>query len=53
MEAEQTMILAKAHEGIAGGYYAGKKNVLKVLRVGLWWPTLHRDAKDYYKACDV
>jgi transposase InsO family protein len=27
--------------------------VQKVLRTGLWWPTLHRDATDYYKACDV
>jgi transposase InsO family protein len=27
--------------------------VQKVLRAGLWWPTLHRDAKDYSKACDV
>jgi hypothetical protein len=25
----------------------------KVLRYGLWWPTLHKDAKEYYKACDV
>jgi hypothetical protein len=23
------------------------------LRTSLWWPTLHKDAKDYYKACDV
>jgi transposase InsO family protein len=27
--------------------------VQKVLRAGLWWPTLHRDARDYYKAYDV
>jgi hypothetical protein len=25
----------------------------KVLRVVLWWPTLHKDAKDYSRACDV
>jgi transposase InsO family protein len=24
-----------------------------VLKAGLWWPTIHRYAKDYYKACDV
>jgi hypothetical protein len=53
MEAERPLILAEAHEGIAGGHYAGKATAEKVLRVGLWWPTLHRDAKDYYRACDV
>jgi hypothetical protein len=25
----------------------------KVLRVGLWWPTVHRDAKEYFQRCDV
>jgi hypothetical protein len=25
----------------------------KVLRDGLWWSTLHKDAKEYYRACDV
>jgi hypothetical protein len=23
------------------------------LRAGLWWPTIHRDAKKYYHKCDV
>ena len=53
MEAERQLILSKAHEGITGGHYVGKETVHKVLRDGLWWPTLHRDAKDYYRACDV
>ena len=47
------MIFAEAQEGITGEHYVGKSTVQKVLRAGLWWPTLHRDAKDYYKACDV
>jgi hypothetical protein len=53
MEVERTLILAKAHEGIIGGNYAGKETVKKVLRTGLWWPTLHKDAKQYYRAYDV
>jgi hypothetical protein len=53
MEAERPLILNEAHEGIAGGHYAGKATTQKVLRAGLWWPTLHRDAKDYYRAYDV
>jgi hypothetical protein len=53
MEAERPLILVEAHEGIVGGHYARKATAQKVLRVGLWWPTLHRDAKDYSRDCDV
>jgi hypothetical protein len=53
MEAELPMILKESHEGIAGGHYAGKTTMQKVLRASLWWPTLHIDAKEYTKACNV
>jgi hypothetical protein len=47
------MILSEAHEGVAGGHYAGKETTQKILRVGLWWPTLHKDAKEFCQSCDV
>jgi ABC-type antimicrobial peptide transport system ATPase subunit len=53
MEAEIPLILEEAHEGIAGGHYVGKETTQKILRAGLWWPTLHKDAKEYCRACDV
>jgi len=53
METEFPMMLEESHEGIVGGHYAEKQTTQKVLRVGLWWPTLHRDAKEYARACDV
>jgi hypothetical protein len=53
MEEEIPLILAEAHEGIAGGHYVGKSTTQKVLRDGLWWPTLHKDAKEYYRAFNV
>jgi hypothetical protein len=53
MEAECPLILAESHEGIAGGHCAGKVTRQKVLRASLWWPTLHKDAKEYTRACDV
>jgi hypothetical protein len=31
----------------------GKKLRKKVLRANLWWPTLHRDAKDYSRAYNI
>jgi hypothetical protein len=36
MEHERPIILAKAHEGIVGGYYAVKANAQKILCAGLW-----------------
>jgi hypothetical protein len=53
MEVERPLILIEAHEGIVGGHYIGKVIAEKVLRDSLWWPTLHRYAKDYYITCDV
>jgi hypothetical protein len=53
LEHERPRILAESHEGIAGGHYAGKATVQKVLCAGLWWPTIHRDSKEYCQKCDV
>jgi hypothetical protein len=47
LEHQRLRILEEAHEGIVGGNYEGKATTHKVLRVGLWWSTIHRDAKDY------
>jgi hypothetical protein len=49
----ETIDPLEAHEGIAGGHYSGKTTTQKILRAGLWWTTLHKDDKEYYKACDV
>jgi hypothetical protein len=53
LEHERPRIIVEAHEGITGGHYAGKATTQKVLRIGLWWPTIHRDSKDYCQICDV
>ena len=47
------MILDEAHDGVTGGHYIGKLTTQKILRVRLWWPSLHKDAKDYCIYCDV
>ena len=47
------MILAEVHEGVVGGHYGGRATSKKVLRAGLWCPTLHGDVVDYVKSCDV
>jgi hypothetical protein len=53
MENERPIILVEAHEGIVGGHYARKSIAQKVLHVGLWWPTVHKDSKEYCQNCDV
>jgi hypothetical protein len=53
LEKKIPRVLVEAHEGIAGGNYVGKATAQKVLCTGLWWLTIHRDSKEYYRRCDV
>jgi hypothetical protein len=53
LEHERPKILAESHEGIAGGNYARKSTTQKLLYAGLWWPIVHRYAKEYCQKCDV
>jgi hypothetical protein len=53
LEHERKMILAEAHDGIAGSHYARKAKTQKILHIGIWWPTLHKDAKKYFHSCDI
>jgi hypothetical protein len=53
LEYERPRILAKSHEGVAGGHYPRKYIVQKVLRAGLWWKKFHKYAKEYCYKCDV
>ena len=53
LDSERSMILVEAHAGIVGGHYSGNPIVQKVLTVGLWWPTLHKDVKEFFRSCDV
>lgn len=47
---ERQMILVEADGSTTGGHYARKVIVQKILRAVLWWPKLHKDAKEYYRA---
>lgn len=51
-EHERHVVLAKAHDGVVGGHYSRKSKMQNILRVGLWWKTLHTDAHNYFKACN-
>jgi hypothetical protein len=53
MDHEHPIILVEAHEGIARGHFVGKSTVKNILRAKLWWPTVSKDTKEYFQACDV
>jgi hypothetical protein len=53
VEHEIPIISSEVHEGVVGGHYTGKETAHKILCAGIWWPTLHKDAKEYYQTCDV
>lgn len=42
-EHETQIILMEAHGGVMGGNYAEKATAQKILRVGLWWPIVHKE----------
>jgi hypothetical protein len=53
LEHKRPRVLVEVHEGIAGGNYAGKDMTQKVLHAGLWWPTIHKDSKEYFQRFNV
>ena len=53
MEHERPMILNEVHASVEKGHYVGKVTVQKILQVGLWWPTLHANAREYCRNCDI
>jgi hypothetical protein len=54
LEHEISMILElEEHDNIVGRNYVGKKTRQIIFSIGIWWPTLHKDAKEYFQSCDV
>lgn len=48
-EAETAMI--EVHFGICEEHLAGKNLALKLIRYGIFWPTMRKDCEDYTKKC--
>jgi hypothetical protein len=53
LEHERPTILSEVHKAIVGGHYIGKEIAQNIMCIELWWPTLHKDAKEYLQACDI
>ena len=46
-KAEYLQVLFHAHSYLIGGDFSAKVTAKVIMRAGLWWPTLFRDANEY------
>ena len=53
LEHERPMILNEVHARATRGHYARKAKVKKILQVGLWFPMLHVNVREYCRNCDI
>ncbi|XP_074323611.1 uncharacterized protein LOC141660520 [Apium graveolens] len=45
--------IVEIHKGICGEHLGGKTLALKVIRQGLFWPTIRKDCEDYVRKCQA
>ena len=53
MPHKKEAIIKEAHSGTIGGHFTGKPTAQKILAVGLWWLTFHKDTKEFCRCCDI
>lgn len=53
MQEEIPGVLKESHEELARGHMGPNATARKVLLVGLWWLTLHSDAREWVVRCDT
>jgi len=49
---EANKILWHCHNSPYGGHFNGERTAAKVLQAGFFWPSLFKDANEYFKRCD-
>eukprot|EP00253_Pinus_taeda_P004058 PITA_04058 len=45
-------ILKACHDQPCGGHFSNRRTTHKVLHTGYYWPTIFKDAKKFFQACD-
>ena len=48
-ECEYVEVLTHAHSSIPRGHFSADVTAKTIVRVGLWWPTLFKDAEQFVK----
>ena len=49
---EMLSVLEAFHSLSVGGHHSGIRTTHKILQCGYYWPTIHNEAHEFYKACD-
>ena len=52
MESEAKYILKEILEGICGDHAGPRSLVSKIVRIGYFWPTMQKDAKEFIERCN-
>ena len=52
LEHERDQIMHESLYGTAGGHFQADTTAKKIQQSGLWWPTLHRDCKNFVSRSD-
>ena len=48
-ESEYVPVLTHAHSYASGGDFSADVTTKAIMRAGLWWPTLHKDATEFFE----
>ena len=51
-EIEILRVLESCHSSRVGGFHSDIQIAHKILQCGYYWPTIHKDAHEFSKACD-
>ena len=52
LEHEINNIMHESHYEPIGGHFQEERTTKKIQQSGLWWPTLHKDCKNFVGQCD-
>ena len=51
-EEEAKYVLEEVHKGVCGDHMGAKSLVIKIMKVGYFWPLMQQDAANFIKRCD-
>ena len=51
-ESKAKYILEEVHEGICGDHAGPRSLVSKIIKIGYFWPTMQKDARDFAEKCE-
>ncbi|KAJ0625031.1 putative nucleotidyltransferase, Ribonuclease H [Helianthus annuus] len=50
---QQRRYVKEVHEGICGAHFGARSVVAKLMNLGYFWPSMHRDTVEQLKKCDA